>query len=316
MASGGEEAQLAQCQAYVQRHNVQQLVKDAIVQLCIHKPDNPITFLKEHFEKLEEQHAQVGVFVRVGASGWLVVRLIGGREDWSIRRHRRECDAFVAAVAVGGDGRLIGVVEVAARGVPAAGRSAGWRIDFARGGRPNPAVVSRRTRGVCARAPRPSAAREAPSIGAVWNRPAVVYVHQWRCGGARSGVLSPNFDRRVCLSVDGGPAEHYSCASAPTTLANLQYFSPATALFDYSPSGSRSATCCCCRSPPHHGRRTEHNSTTAPLPQRDPRAPRSKARLLDCCRGERPAFPIEAGKRGTDNAFGANRIPRTTTAMG
>lgn len=58
MASGGEEAQLAQCQAYVQRHNVQQLVKDAIVQLCIHKPENPITFLKEHFEKLE-QHAQV-----------------------------------------------------------------------------------------------------------------------------------------------------------------------------------------------------------------------------------------------------------------
>lgn len=65
MASGGEEAQLAQCQAYVQRHNVQQLVKDAIVQLCIHKPDNPITFLKEHFEKLEEQHAQVRVGVCV-----------------------------------------------------------------------------------------------------------------------------------------------------------------------------------------------------------------------------------------------------------
>lgn len=48
-----EEAQLAQCQvgpdrklgylnlnwqAYVQRHNIQQLVKEAIVALCIHKP--------------------------------------------------------------------------------------------------------------------------------------------------------------------------------------------------------------------------------------------------------------------------------------
>uniref|UniRef100_A0A914V7I5 RIIa domain-containing protein n=1 Tax=Plectus sambesii TaxID=2011161 RepID=A0A914V7I5_9BILA len=107
MASGGEEAQLAQCQAYVQRHNVQQLVKDAIVQLCIHKPDNPITFLKEHFEKLEEQHAQKK---EEGSGG------IGGDEG--------ECDSFVGAVADGGDGRLIGVVEVAAR-ASVAGRPVG-----------------------------------------------------------------------------------------------------------------------------------------------------------------------------------------------
>ncbi|VDN24779.1 unnamed protein product [Gongylonema pulchrum] len=61
MASGGgsEEAQLAQCQAYVQRHNIQQLVKEAIVSLCINKPENPILFLKEHFEKLYEQRSQV-----------------------------------------------------------------------------------------------------------------------------------------------------------------------------------------------------------------------------------------------------------------
>uniref|UniRef100_A0A915BB82 cAMP-dependent protein kinase regulatory subunit n=1 Tax=Parascaris univalens TaxID=6257 RepID=A0A915BB82_PARUN len=60
MATGGgsEEAQLAQCQAYVQRHNIQQLVKEAIVSLCIHKPENPVLFLKEHFEKLYEQRSQ------------------------------------------------------------------------------------------------------------------------------------------------------------------------------------------------------------------------------------------------------------------
>uniref|UniRef100_A0A0R3RZ17 cAMP-dependent protein kinase regulatory subunit n=1 Tax=Elaeophora elaphi TaxID=1147741 RepID=A0A0R3RZ17_9BILA len=60
MASGGssEEAQLAQCQAYVQRHNIQQLVKEAIVSLCINKPENPILFLKEHFEKLYDQRSQ------------------------------------------------------------------------------------------------------------------------------------------------------------------------------------------------------------------------------------------------------------------
>ncbi|MCP9266010.1 Cyclic AMP-dependent protein kinase regulatory subunit (Isoform a) [Dirofilaria immitis] len=53
-----EEAQLAQCQAYVQRHNIQQLVKEAIVSLCINKPENPILFLKEHFEKLYDQRSQ------------------------------------------------------------------------------------------------------------------------------------------------------------------------------------------------------------------------------------------------------------------
>ncbi|CEF71393.1 cAMP-dependent protein kinase type I regulatory subunit [Strongyloides ratti] len=62
MSSGGdncsEEAQLAQCQLYVQRHNIQQLVKEAIVSLCIHKPENPILFLKEHFDKLNEHRSQ------------------------------------------------------------------------------------------------------------------------------------------------------------------------------------------------------------------------------------------------------------------
>lgn len=58
-AGGGEEQRLAQCQAYVQRHNIQELVKDAIVSLCIHKPDNPVLFLKEHFERLHERQLQV-----------------------------------------------------------------------------------------------------------------------------------------------------------------------------------------------------------------------------------------------------------------
>lgn len=66
MASGGsEEAQLAQCQAYVQRHNIQQLVKEAIVSLCIHKPENPVLFLKEHFDRINEQRQHVSVFLVV-----------------------------------------------------------------------------------------------------------------------------------------------------------------------------------------------------------------------------------------------------------
>ena len=58
MSSGNEEAQLAQCQAYVRNHNIQQLVKDAIVSLCIHKPENPVLFLREHFHKIYD-HQQL-----------------------------------------------------------------------------------------------------------------------------------------------------------------------------------------------------------------------------------------------------------------
>lgn len=48
-----EEQSLKECENYVQKHKIQQMLKDCIVQLCINKPDNPIKFLREHFEKLE-----------------------------------------------------------------------------------------------------------------------------------------------------------------------------------------------------------------------------------------------------------------------
>ena len=48
-----EEQSLKECENYVQKHKIQQLLKDCIVQLCINKPDSPIKFLREHFEKLE-----------------------------------------------------------------------------------------------------------------------------------------------------------------------------------------------------------------------------------------------------------------------
>lgn len=71
MSENTEEAQqLAQCQAYVRNHNIQQLVKDAIVSLCIHKPENPVQFLRDHFHKINEQQrvsgGQVGflIFIR------------------------------------------------------------------------------------------------------------------------------------------------------------------------------------------------------------------------------------------------------------
>ena len=48
-----EEQSLRECEAYVARHNIQQILKDCIVQLCVTRPDNPTSFLREYFQKLE-----------------------------------------------------------------------------------------------------------------------------------------------------------------------------------------------------------------------------------------------------------------------
>lgn len=48
-----EEQSLRECEAYVQTHNIQQILKDCIVLLCVNRPTNPISFLREHFQKLE-----------------------------------------------------------------------------------------------------------------------------------------------------------------------------------------------------------------------------------------------------------------------
>ena len=49
-----EENSLQECEDYVRRHNVQQMLKDAIVSLCVSRPDNPKAFLRDHFSKLDQ----------------------------------------------------------------------------------------------------------------------------------------------------------------------------------------------------------------------------------------------------------------------
>ena len=78
-----EQQSLQECEAYVQRHNIQQLLRDCIVQvsdrlrgrtaadspllsssplvsdpmpaqLCVARPQNPISFLREYFQRLEK----------------------------------------------------------------------------------------------------------------------------------------------------------------------------------------------------------------------------------------------------------------------
>ncbi|XP_029191675.2 cAMP-dependent protein kinase type I-alpha regulatory subunit-like [Acropora muricata] len=52
----GDAEALRQCEVYVEKHNIQAILKDCIVQLCIKKPDNPHRFFREYFEKLEKEY--------------------------------------------------------------------------------------------------------------------------------------------------------------------------------------------------------------------------------------------------------------------
>lgn len=58
--SDADAEMIKECEDYVQEHGIQILLKDAIVQLCINKPDNPFKFLRDHFEKLDisQEHSK------------------------------------------------------------------------------------------------------------------------------------------------------------------------------------------------------------------------------------------------------------------
>ena len=52
--SENDAEMIRECEQYVEQNNIQSILKDAIVQLCVAKPANPFKFLREHFEKLEK----------------------------------------------------------------------------------------------------------------------------------------------------------------------------------------------------------------------------------------------------------------------
>ncbi|MBZ3886567.1 cAMP-dependent protein kinase type I-alpha regulatory subunit [Sciurus carolinensis] len=57
-ATSEEERSLRECELYAQKHNIQALLKDSIVQLCTARPEKPVSFLREYFEKLEKEEAR------------------------------------------------------------------------------------------------------------------------------------------------------------------------------------------------------------------------------------------------------------------
>ncbi|CAF0813907.1 unnamed protein product [Didymodactylos carnosus] len=52
MADSSERT-VRDCEAYIAKHDIQNLLRDCIVQLCLKKPENPISFLSTYFEKLD-----------------------------------------------------------------------------------------------------------------------------------------------------------------------------------------------------------------------------------------------------------------------
>jgi cAMP-dependent protein kinase regulator len=54
MAANLEEQQcLRECTEYMQRSNIMPVMKDCFVQLCVDQPENPVSFLREYFQRLE-----------------------------------------------------------------------------------------------------------------------------------------------------------------------------------------------------------------------------------------------------------------------
>jgi len=54
--TSSSEQTVRDCEAYIAKHDIQNLLRDCIVQLCLKKPPNPIEFLAKYFDKLDTQN--------------------------------------------------------------------------------------------------------------------------------------------------------------------------------------------------------------------------------------------------------------------
>uniref|UniRef100_A0A2K5V627 Cyclic nucleotide-binding domain-containing protein n=1 Tax=Macaca fascicularis TaxID=9541 RepID=A0A2K5V627_MACFA len=86
-AASEEARSLQECELYVQKHNIQALLKDSIVQLCTARPERPMVFLREYFERLEKEEAKQ--IQNLQKAGTLVAR--GPLKCVKLDRPRFEC---------------------------------------------------------------------------------------------------------------------------------------------------------------------------------------------------------------------------------
>lgn len=102
--NNNEDHTLKECEAYVSKHNIKDLLKDCIVQLCLKKPDNPISFLKQHFEKLEkDQKLFNGTLSNGNTSSSSKTNRIETKVNGSTSPSRTNLANGVASLSVNGD---------------------------------------------------------------------------------------------------------------------------------------------------------------------------------------------------------------------
>jgi len=65
----GEDRNLRECESYVQEYDIQRVLKDCIVQLCVHKPSKPMAFLAEHFAALSKEEDEKDGFQQTDIGG-------------------------------------------------------------------------------------------------------------------------------------------------------------------------------------------------------------------------------------------------------
>jgi len=65
----GEDRNLREGESYVQEYDIQRVLKDCIVQLCIHKPSKPMAFLAEHFANLSKEEDEKDEFQQTDVGG-------------------------------------------------------------------------------------------------------------------------------------------------------------------------------------------------------------------------------------------------------
>ncbi|CAH8608463.1 unnamed protein product [Heterobilharzia americana] len=56
-----DDSFMSDVEDYVKQHDVQKLLRDCVVNLCLYRPSNPVAFLREYFEKLEVSHEKCNV---------------------------------------------------------------------------------------------------------------------------------------------------------------------------------------------------------------------------------------------------------------
>ncbi|PAA93613.1 hypothetical protein BOX15_Mlig016081g2 [Macrostomum lignano] len=68
MNTSAEEAHLKDVESYLEKHGVQKVLKECIVQLCTVQPDNPFEYIKEYFDKVDKDRILMpDQFATIGA---------------------------------------------------------------------------------------------------------------------------------------------------------------------------------------------------------------------------------------------------------